>query len=136
MNKVYDKLKLLATTRQTVLLQGETGTGKELCASALHELSEWSNEPFLQINCGSLPQSILESELFGHNKGSFTGANSDKIGLFSSAGKGTIFLDEIEAASIHTQISLLRAIDQKTFMPIGGRASQKIHARIVIATES
>ncbi|MHC4886641.1 MAG: sigma 54-interacting transcriptional regulator [Planctomycetota bacterium] len=134
MNHVYSQVISLAKSSQTVLLHGETGTGKEVTARALHNLSPWRDQPFVSVNCGSLPEAILESELFGHTKGAFTGATADKGGLFSAAGNGTIFLDEIEAASLRTQISLLRVLDQKEILPVGGREPHAMEARVVVAT--
>ncbi len=134
MLELYKKVELLSQSRDIVLLQGETGTGKELCANALHRLSPWSDEPLLTVNCGSLPESILESELFGHTRGAFTGAAGNKAGLFVAAGKGTIFLDEIETATAHTQVALLRVLDQMEVMPIGGRVAAKVYARVIIAS--
>ncbi len=134
MLEMYQQLKLMSQSRDIVLLQGETGTGKELCAKALHKLSSWRSEPLLSVNCGSLPESILESELFGHTRGAFTGAAGNKAGLFVAAGRGTIFLDEIETATPHTQVALLRVLDQMEVMPIGGRIANKIYARIIVAS--
>src|SRR5205823_5435260 len=106
----------VAGTDSTVLLQGESGTGKEVVARYIHDLSTRAGKPFLSINCGALPESLLESELFGHVKGSFTGASRDKEGLFSAAGEGTFFLDEIGETTPATQVKLLRVLQQREVM--------------------
>ncbi|MCD6287884.1 MAG: sigma-54-dependent Fis family transcriptional regulator [Candidatus Hydrogenedentes bacterium] len=133
MNRVRSQIRALAKHGLTVMIQGETGTGKELTARAIHDMSSRKNSPFLAVNCGALPESLLESELFGHVKGAFTGATSDKCGLFESAGDGTVFLDEIDSASAHTQAALLRVLDLKEVRPVGGRTTKPVAARILAA---
>ncbi|MBW2186247.1 MAG: sigma 54-interacting transcriptional regulator [Deltaproteobacteria bacterium] len=118
----------------TVLIQGETGTGKELVAKAIHNLSSRALEPFIALNCGALPDNLLESELFGHKKGAFTGASTDKPGRFSLAGKGTLFLDEIGEISSALQVRLLRVLQEHSYEPLGATKAQKSHARIIAAT--
>lgn len=124
----------VAVTDSTVLLQGESGTGKEVIARYIHDLSPRSGKPFLSINCGALPESLLESELFGHVKGSFTGASRDKEGLFSAAGDGTFFLDEIGETTPATQVKLLRVLQQREVIPVGATEAKPVHARVVAAT--
>jgi DNA-binding NtrC family response regulator len=124
----------VAVTDSTVLLQGESGTGKEVVARYIHDLSPRSGKPFLSINCGALPESLLESELFGHVKGSFTGASRDKEGLFSAAGDGTFFLDEIGETTPATQVKLLRVLQQREVIPVGATEAKPVHARVVAAT--
>jgi DNA-binding NtrC family response regulator len=124
----------VAGTDSTVLLQGESGTGKEVVARYIHDLSPRSGKPFLSINCGALPESLLESELFGHVKGSFTGASRDKEGLFSAAGDGTFFLDEIGETTPATQVKLLRVLQQREVIPVGATEAKPVHARVIAAT--
>jgi len=124
----------VAGTDSTVLLQGESGTGKEVVARYIHELSARAGKPFLSINCGALPESLLESELFGHVKGSFTGASRDKEGLFSAAGEGTFFLDEIGETTPATQVKLLRVLQQREVIPVGATEAKPVNARVIAAT--
>jgi two-component system response regulator HydG len=124
----------VAPTESTVLLQGESGTGKEVVCRYIHELSNRTEGPFLSINCGALPESLLESELFGHVKGSFTGAVKDKSGLFAAAAKGTFFLDEIGETTPATQVKLLRVLQHREVIPVGATESQPIDTRLVAAT--
>ena len=124
----------VAGTDSTVLLQGESGTGKEVVARYIHDLSQRASKPFLSINCGALPESLLESELFGHVKGSFTGASRDKEGLFSAAGEGTFFLDEIGETTPATQVKLLRVLQQREVIPVGATEAKAVNARVIAAT--
>src|SRR5262245_5155692 len=124
----------VAPTESTVLIQGESGTGKEVIARYLHELSARAEGPFLSLNCGALPESLLESELFGHVKGSFTGAVRDKQGLFAAARGGTFFLDEIGEMSPATQVKLLRVLQEREAIPVGGTEAIPVDARVVAAT--
>lgn len=124
----------VAPTDSTVLVQGESGTGKEVVARWIHELSGRDDQPFLSINCGALPESLLESELFGHVKGSFTGAVKDKTGLFAAAGKGTFFLDEIGETTPATQVKLLRVLQQREVIPVGATETVPIETRLIAAT--
>jgi len=124
----------VAPTESTVLIQGESGTGKEVIARYLHELSTRVEGPFLSINCGALPESLLESELFGHVKGSFTGAVRDKQGLFAAARGGTFFLDEIGEMSPATQVKLLRVLQEREAIPVGGTEAIPVDVRVVAAT--
>ena len=123
----------VASTRSTVLLQGESGTGKEVIAHFIHNHAESAAEPFLAINCAALPMNLLESELFGHKRGAFTGADSDKKGLFVQAGRGTLFLDEIGEMPPELQAKLLRALQQKEVRPVGGLHDIPMQARIIAA---
>lgn len=134
MKSVFDLVAKVADTNANVLISGESGTGKELIARSIHFNSGRSAKPFLAINCGALPESLLESELFGHTKGSFTGAVNDKKGLFRSADGGTLFLDEIGEMPQSLQVKLLRAIQEHEVTPLGSSASVKFDARIVSAT--
>jgi len=124
----------VAPTESTVLIQGESGTGKEVIARYLHELSPRNEGPFLSLNCGALPESLLESELFGHVKGSFTGAVRDKQGLFAAARGGTFFLDEIGEMSPATQVKLLRVLQEREAIPVGGTEAIPVDVRVVAAT--
>ncbi len=124
----------VAPTESTVLIQGESGTGKEVIARYIHELSSRSDRTFASINCGALPESLLESELFGHVKGSFTGAIKDKSGLFTAAAKGSFFLDEIGETTPATQVKLLRVLQQREVIPVGGTEPQPIDVRLIAAT--
>jgi two-component system response regulator PilR (NtrC family) len=132
--KVFELIKLVAPTKSTVLIQGESGTGKELVAKAIHQLSPRSKYPFVAVNSGSMPPDLLESNLFGHVKGSFTGAIADKKGLFEVANKGTIFFDEIGTLNLETQAKILRVIQEKEFMKLGGTDVIKVDVRIIAAT--
>ena len=124
----------VAVTDSTVLLQGESGTGKEVVAHYIHDLSPRASKPFLSINCGALPESLLESELFGHVKGSFTGASRDKEGLFFAAGEGTFLLDEIGETTPATQVKLLRVLQQREVIPVGATEAKPVNARVIAAT--
>ncbi|HYT83425.1 MAG TPA: sigma-54 dependent transcriptional regulator [Gemmatimonadales bacterium] len=124
----------VAPTENTVLIQGESGTGKEVIARYIHELSARAEGPFLSLNCGALPESLLESELFGHVKGSFTGAVRDKQGLFAAARGGTFFLDEIGEMSPATQVKLLRVLQEREAIPVGGTEAIPVDVRVVAAT--
>ena len=134
MLKVYSLIKKTAETAANVLILGESGTGKELVARAIHENSSRNDGPFVIINCGGIPENLLESELFGYMKGSFTGAYSDKAGLFEVADKGTIFLDEIGELSPFLQVKLLRVVQEKTFRRVGGSRDISVDVRIISAT--
>src|SRR6185369_5107066 len=124
----------VAPTESTVLIQGESGTGKEVVARYIHELSQRTEGSFLSINCGALPESLLESELFGHTKGSFTGAVKDKSGLFTAAAKGTFFLDEIGETTPATQVKLLRVLQHREVIPVGATEAIPIDTRLLAAT--
>jgi DNA-binding NtrC family response regulator len=124
----------VASSDSTVLLQGESGTGKGVVARYIHELSNRSGGPFVSINCGALPESLLESELFGHVKGSFTGAVKDKMGLFAAAEEGTFFLDEIGETTAATQVKLLRVLQHREVIPVGATEPVPINTRLVAAT--
>jgi two-component system response regulator HydG len=124
----------VAPTESTVLIQGESGTGKEVIARYIHELSSRADRTFASINCGALPESLLESELFGHVKGSFTGAIKDKSGLFTAAAKGTFFLDEIGETTPATQVKLLRVLQHREVIPVGATDPQPIDVRLIAAT--
>ena len=134
MQRVFDILRKVASTRTSVLLIGESGTGKELAAHALHELSPRTDQPFVAINCGAIPESLLESELFGHVRGSFTGANVDKQGLFEAANNGTLLLDEIADLPLAMQVKLLRVLQERKVKPVGGVSEREVDVRIVAAT--
>jgi len=132
--QLFDVLPRVAESDCTVLIEGETGTGKELFARAIHSLGRRKNEPFLGVNCGALPDTLLESELFGYKAGAFTDAKRDKPGRFALAKGGTIFLDEIGDVSPAVQVRLLRVLQEKTYEPVGGVGSVKTEARVVTAT--
>jgi DNA-binding NtrC family response regulator len=131
---VLQLVETVAPTDSTVLIQGESGTGKEVIARYIHDLSVRSEGPFLSINCGALPEGLLESELFGHAKGSFTGAIRDKVGLFGAATKGTFFLDEIGETTPATQVKLLRALQHREVIPVGTTEAIPVDTRVVAAT--
>lgn len=124
----------VAPTDLSVLLIGESGTGKEVIANAIHRLSKRKDKPLISVNCGAIPEGILESELFGHEKGSFTGAIGQKKGYFEAANKGTIFLDEIGEMPLNTQVKLLRVLETSEIMRVGGTESFKVDVRIIAAT--
>lgn len=136
MLNVFELIKAAAPTRSTILIQGESGTGKELVARAIHLNSDRAHHPFVVVNSGSLPPDLLESHLFGHVKGAFTGAVSDKKGLFEVADRGTIFFDEISSISLETQVKLLRVMQDKEFMRLGGTKTIKVDVRIIAATNT
>ncbi len=131
---VFRLIEKVSATNANILIQGESGTGKELVARAIHQHSPHSTKPFVAINCGALPESLLESELFGHTKGSFTGAIADKKGLFRAAEGGTLFLDEVGEIPIALQVKLLRALQEHEVTPLGATVPIKFEARIVAAT--
>ncbi|MBI1321051.1 MAG: response regulator [Candidatus Hydrogenedens sp.] len=132
--EVLGMVRRVARLPSTVAIHGESGAGKELVARALHELSDRRNKPFVAINCGGIPETLLESELFGYKKGAFTGANENKEGLFVSANGGTLFLDEIGEMPLMLQVKLLRVLDNSLVTPVGGTTSTKVDVRIVSAT--
>jgi DNA-binding NtrC family response regulator len=134
LQNVFRLVEKVAATNTNILIQGESGTGKELVARAIHHHSQRAAKPFLAVNCGALPESLLESELFGHTKGAFTGAVADKKGLFRSAEGGTVFLDEIGEMSQPLQVRLLRALQEHEVTPLGASAPVKFDARIIAAT--
>ncbi|MBN1149877.1 sigma-54-dependent Fis family transcriptional regulator [candidate division WOR-3 bacterium] len=131
---VTEKLKKVAPTDATVLLTGETGTGKDVIAKLIHKWSFRKNKSFIPVNCAAIPETLLERELFGHKKGSYTGAHEDKDGLFKIADGGTLFLDEIGDIPLSTQVKVLRAIQEKEINPLGSTASVKTDVRIIVAT--
>jgi two-component system response regulator AtoC len=134
MQEVYKTIGRIARSDATVLITGETGTGKELVASILHNSSTYSRGPLVKVNCAALPETLLESELFGHEKGSFTGAVNQRKGRFEMANKGTIFLDEVGEMSLSTQKKLLRILQEREFERVGGSISIKIDTRVISAT--
>ena len=134
MLKIFDLIKHIAPTPATVLIYGESGTGKELVARAIHNHSRVANNPFIPITCSAIPESLLESELFGHVKGSFTGAIADKAGLFQQANTGTAFLDEIGELTPIIQTKLLRVLQEREFMPVGSSRTSRVDVRIIAAT--
>ena len=134
MQDVFDLIAQVAATKTNVLVSGESGTGKELVARAIHEQSDRQGLPFVAINCGAIPENLLESELFGHVKGAFTGAFQNKEGLFETATRGTLFLDEIGELSQPLQVKLLRALQEKSIRRVGDTVDRKIDVRIVSAT--
>ncbi|HEV8130420.1 MAG TPA: sigma-54 dependent transcriptional regulator [Acidobacteriota bacterium] len=136
MQQVFDLISQVAPRRSTILIQGESGTGKELVAKAIHNLSPRADEPFVAVNTSTIPSELLESELFGHVKGAFTGASSAKKGLFEVADRGTIFLDEVGTIPFETQTRLLRVIQEREFRRVGGIDNIKVDVRIIAATNS
>jgi two-component system response regulator PilR (NtrC family) len=127
-------IRQVSKTKTNVLITGESGTGKEIIARAIHMESDRRSHPFVAINCGGIPETLMESELFGHKKGAFTGAIQDKPGLFQEAHRGTIFLDEIGELSLPIQVKLLRAVQEKSVRPVGGTEDLAVDIRIVSAT--
>ena len=134
MEKLKETIRTVASTSSTILIQGESGTGKELVARAVHACSPRAAEPFVSINCGAFPETLLESELFGYVKGAFTGANQNKRGLFEVADGGTIFLDEISEMSLPMQVKLLRVLQERSVRPVGSTEEIAIDVRVIAAT--
>ena len=134
MEKLKQTVRTVASTASTVLIHGESGTGKELVARAVHICSPRATEPFVSVNCGAFPETLLESELFGYLKGAFTGATQNKRGLFEVAGGGTIFLDEISEMTLAMQVKLLRVLQERTVRPVGGISEISIDVRVIAAT--
>jgi two-component system response regulator HydG len=134
MRELFEKIKLVADTNSTVLIVGESGTGKELVARSLHLNSRRSGKLFLPVNCAAIPETLIESELFGHEKGAFTGATDRRKGLFQTAEEGTLFIDEIGELSLGLQSKLLRAIENKKVMPVGAAKEMPVDVRLIAAT--
>ncbi len=131
---IYQMVRQVAKTRTNVLITGESGTGKELIARAIHDNSERADQPFIPVNCGGIPETLVESEFFGHKKGAFTGASQDKMGLLEAAHGGTIFLDEVGELSMTMQVKLLRAVQERSFRAVGGTRDISVDIRIISAT--
>jgi two-component system, NtrC family, nitrogen regulation response regulator NtrX len=134
MKALRQQLTLMAGTNGRVLIYGESGTGKELVAHAIHQMSRRAAEPFVEVNCAAIPEELIESEMFGHSKGSFTGAHDTKIGKFQKADGGTLFLDEVGDMSLRTQAKVLRALEEQRFEPVGAHESVQVDVRVVAAT--
>lgn len=134
MQEVYDAIRKIADSNASVIIRGESGTGKELVAHALHEHSSRNGQPFVSINCAALPETLMEAELFGYEKGAFTGANATKEGRFELAHRGTLFLDEIGALSLPLQSKLLRALEERSFVRLGGKKSVEVDIRLLTAS--
>src|SRR5580692_1550545 len=134
MLKIFDLVDAVADSRTTALMTGESGTGKSLLARAIHHRSPRRDKPFIEVSCGALPETLLESELFGHVKGAFTGAISDKTGRFMAADGGTIFLDEINSSSPAMQVKLLRVLQERAFEPLGSSETRTVDARVILAS--
>ncbi len=134
MRRIYDVIEAVASSRTTVLMTGESGTGKSLIARATHRNSPRADKPFVEISCGSSPETLLESELFGHTKGAFTGAHAEKTGRFLAAHTGTLFLDEINSASPGMQLKLLRVLQERRFEPVGSNDTVEVDVRVILAS--
>ena len=134
MQHIYQMVRQVAKTRTNILVTGESGTGKELIAKAIHEKSDRADKAFIPINCGGIPENLVESEFFGHKKGAFTGASSDKKGLLEAAQGGTVFLDEVGELSVPMQVKLLRAVQERVFRMVGGTQDIHVDIRIISAT--
>jgi nitrogen regulation protein NR(I) len=134
MQSIYKEIGRIAAKPVTVLIQGETGTGKELIARAIYQHSDRANAPFVAINCAAIPETLLESELFGHERGAFTGADSRRIGRFEQADNGTIFLDEIGDMTLGTQVKLMRVLQERSLQRLGGKETIPVNARVIAAT--
>ena len=132
--QVLEMVAQVAPTDISVLITGESGTGKEMIAKAIHQTSKRSYEPLVTVNCGAIPEGIIESELFGHKKGAYTDAREDRKGYFESANKGTIFLDEIGETPLETQVKLLRVLESGEFMQVGASKTKRTDVRVVAAT--
>src|SRR5204862_4271824 len=136
MMQLFDLLRTVAVTSSTVLISGETGTGKELAARAIHDASPRHNQRFVPINCSAIPETLLEAELFGHVRGAFTGAVTNRQGRFEQAHKGTLFLDEVGTMSVALQMKLLRALQEREFERLGDSHTIKVDVRVIAATNS
>jgi DNA-binding NtrC family response regulator len=134
MRKIFELVEAVADSRTTVLMNGESGTGKSLIARSIHHRSPRREGPFVEVSCGALPETLLESELFGHMKGAFTGAIADKPGRFLAADGGTLFLDEINSASPAMQVKLLRVLQERAFEPVGSTTTRTVDVRIILAS--
>jgi DNA-binding NtrC family response regulator len=134
MRAIYDLIRRVAPLNNTVLITGESGTGKELIARAVHNVGDRANTPFVAVSCGAIPETLIESELFGHEKGAFTGSTASRIGYFEQASNGTLFLDEIGELSPQTQVKLLRVLQQREFMRLGSGRAIPLKARVIFAT--
>ncbi|MBO6738885.1 MAG: sigma-54-dependent Fis family transcriptional regulator [Phycisphaerales bacterium] len=134
MQKIYETVHAVASSRTTVLMSGESGVGKSMIAKAIHQESNRSTEPYVELACGSIPETLLESELFGHVKGAFTGAHADKVGKFLAADGGTLFLDEINSASPAMQLKLLRVLQERKFEPVGSNETIEVDVRVILAS--
>ena len=133
-DKIYQLIQKVAAGSTNVLITGESGTGKELVARAIHFNGARQDKPFVAVNCGAIPETLIESELFGHVRGAFTGAVSDHAGLFKQADQGTIFLDEVAELPLHLQVKLLRVLQEKSFTPVGGSKQVKVDVRVISAS--
>lgn len=136
MRNVYDLIRRVMTSRISCMIIGESGTGKEMVARAIHQNGERADKPFVPINCGAIPENLIESELFGHKKGSFTGAIRDKPGLFQVADQGTLFLDEVNSLPVSAQVKLLRVIQERRFTPVGGVEEKAVDVRVLAASNT
>ena len=134
MRRVYDQIRRVASLNASVLITGESGTGKELIARAIHNLGSRANAPFIAVSCGAIPETLIESELFGHEKGAFTGTAGTRVGYFEQAGNGTILIDEIGELSLQTQVKLLRVLQQREFSRLGSGRAIPLRARVIFAT--
>src|SRR5215469_5035030 len=134
MRLLYDRIEAAAKTRGTILIVGESGAGKELVARAIHEASEQSQAPFVALNCAAIPRELIESELFGHKRGAFSGANAEYLGLFRAADGGTLFLDEVTEMSPETQSKLLRSVQERTVRPVGSTSEVLVDVRLIAST--
>jgi len=134
MRRIFEVVRAVSASRTTVLMTGESGVGKSLIAGAIHQASPRKDAPYVELSCGSIPETLLESELFGHVKGAFTGAHADKVGRFLAADGGTLFLDEINSASPGMQLKLLRVLQERKFEPVGSNETIEVDARVILAS--
>jgi two-component system response regulator PilR (NtrC family) len=134
MQRIFELIGKIHSTKTSVLITGESGTGKELVARALHTEGNRASKPFVAVNCGAIPEELMESELFGHKRGAFTGAIADKAGLFAQADGGTLFLDEIGELSLNLQVKLLRVLQERTYKAVGDTVEHEVDVRVVAAT--